>query len=210
MNVQVNLIRPSELRSASMVSGKSLVLIGGIVVPVVLLLWVAWTYLGSAEASSALRLLEQEKERIAPQQRTATAMRRTLDAQRALRDEATGWGRSRVAWHEVLASAAERVPPTMQWRSLQVRQQLVLDAKDQPVRDFLLTLQGRCQGPGAEAQVEAMRRAWEAEPPLAGRVARATVASYREDDGPGAAKEDRLFQIDVQFNPGAFHAAAGK
>ena len=60
MNIQVNLIRPSEQRSANVVSLKSMGFIAAIIAPLVILLCVAWAYMGYLEARSALRLLEEE------------------------------------------------------------------------------------------------------------------------------------------------------
>ncbi|NLG36000.1 MAG: hypothetical protein GX548_11660 [Lentisphaerae bacterium] len=208
MNVNVNLIRPQEQRSASLVSLKSLAWITAIVLPVILLLCMAWVYMGYAETRSVLRLLEQEKTQSAQTRNEARALRKELAGQKAILDEVMGWHRSRVPWHEVMAGIRPHVPETMQWRSLQMRQKLEVGKDGKPVRESVVVLGGRYQGGEAEAQVEAFRLAWISEEPMATWVQRAEVISYQEDDTPGAAPEDRLFQIEISFKPGRFHAPA--
>lgn len=210
MNIQVNLIRPSEQRSASAVSLKFLAQIAAIVAPASLLLYIGLAYLGYRDAQSGLRLLEQEKEQSIGQLVTAQRLAKALGVQQALHGEVLGWGRSRVPWHEVFDGILPNVPDTMQWRSLQMRVSMEC-AKDRKLRrDHLVTLVGRCQGPDAEGQVEALRRAWMEGSSLTQWVEQAEVVSFKEDDAPEAAKEDRRFQIDVKFRPGRFDAPAGR
>lgn len=210
MNIQVNLIRLSEQRSASLVSLKSMGLIAAIVVPLIAVLGLGWIYMGFLEARGALKLLEQEQEQTAQARREALALGETLRVQREILDEVLGWHRSRVPWHEVLDGILPHVPATMQWRSLQMLQETAVAKDGQLERAHAVALIGRCQGPGAEQQVEALRRAWVSEPPMGPWVEQATVAAFAEDEAPDAAREDRQFQIDVKFRPGRFHAPAGK
>ena len=210
MNVQVNLIRPNELRSASMVSLKSLGLIAAIVVPLVMVLGMGWNYMGYLEVRSALRNLEEQSTQSERQKKDVQVVSKNLAFQTKLHDEVMGWGQSRVAWGEMLGGMQGRVPDTMQWRSLQMIMQTLVMKDGQLVREHTLAVNGRCQGPGADQQVEALRHAWATEEPMAKWVARADVALFGEDDTPGASKEDRIFQIEVKCHPGEFHASAGQ
>ncbi len=210
MNLQVNLIRPQELRSASLVSLKSLGLIAGIIVPLVLLLCIGWAYMGSLEARSVLKMREQERIQAEPQQKEAVSLAKHLSKQKARYDELMGWNRSRIPWNNLLEDVRPHIPDSMQWRTLQMRTRMTVASNGVLSRESSATLIGRCKGMDAEAQVETLRRAWETEPSMTQWVAQATVTSFREDDTPGAAKEDRHFQIDVKFRPGRFHAITGK
>ncbi len=210
MNLQVNLIRPAEMRSASLVSLKSLGLIAGIVLPVIVLLFIGWTYMGYLEVRSVLSLREQERLRTEPLQKEALALAKELAAQKSLRDELMGWHRSRIPWNAVLDGAREQVPDSMQWRTLQMRTQLAVSSNGVLTRESTAMLIGRCKGPRADDQVEAFRMSWEILPAMTQWVARARVTSFREDDAPDAAKEDRHFQIDVAMRSGRFHETAGK
>lgn len=210
MNLLVNLIRPSEKRSASLVSLKSLALIAAIIAPIVLLLCVAWAYLGYVEARSALVLFAAEWEEAEGQRDTARELRKELDRRNALQEEVSGWHDARIPWHLVLDHMQDHVPPTMQWRVLQLRTEWGLGTGNIPEMTALATLSGRCEGSDAERQVEALRRAWAAKPFMAQWTDRAVVTAFREDDTAGARREDRLFQLEITFHPRSFHATAGR
>lgn len=210
MNLQVNLIRSQELRSASMVSLKSLAWIAGAIIPLVLLLWIGWTYMGYLEIRSVRDMREQERIQAEPLQKQAVAQMNRLNSQKALYNELMGWHRSRIPWNILLEEACGHVPASMQWRTLQMRTQMTVASNGLLARESVASLIGRSKGMDAEEQVEAMRRTWETAPPMTQWVAQASVAAFREDETPGAAKEDRHFQIEIQFRPGRFHATAGK
>jgi Tfp pilus assembly protein PilN len=210
VNLQVNLIRPQELRSASLVSPKSMAVIGSIVVPLALVLWLAWVFMGNLELKSELESMEQEKAGVMPQQKAARELKKRADAQAALYNEVMGWSRSRMEWSGLIDSIRARVPAQMQWQSLQMRQGFELDGKGNPFRACQILLSGRCAGPDADVHVEAMRRAWAVDPSASNRVTSADVTSYREDSSPTAGPDDRIFQIEVRFAPGRFDEAARK
>lgn len=210
MNIQINLIRPSEQRSANVVSLKSLGFIAAIIGPLVVLLCLAWAYMGYLEVRSALKLLEEERLQSERPQKEAKALKKNLDIQQGLYNEVMGWSRSRLPWNEVLDEMKAPVPEAMQWRSLQMHQQLLIDKDGQLTREHVISLIGFCRGPNADVRVEALRRAWAAEAPMTQWIAQAQVTSYKEDDSPNAGKDDRLFQIEAKCHPRRFHAPAGK
>ena len=210
MNINVNLIRPSEQRSASLVSLKSLGLMAAILLPLILALFIGWTYMGYLEVRSALKPLEQEQEKSERQKNEALALIKLLRTQKALCDEVVGFHDSRVPWHVVLDNMIPLVPETMQWVDLKMRMEMQIDKDGQVLREHLLMLSGRCKGPNADEQVESFRRGWVSGSVMTQWVAKAEVAAFREDDAPEAAKEDRKFQIDIKFRPGRFHAPTGK
>ena len=210
MNIQVNLIRPSEQRSASLVSLKSLGLMAAILVPLILLLFIGWTYMGYLEVRSALKPLEQEQEKSERQKNEAMALNKLLRAQKTLCDEVMGFHDSRVTWHIVLDQMIPQVPETMQWVDLIMKLEMLADKDGKIIRNHLLMLSGRCKGPNADEQVETFRQAWISGSVMTQWVETAEVVAFREDEAPEASKEDRKFQIDVKFHPGRFHAPTGK
>lgn len=210
MNLQINFIRPSEQRSASMVSLKFLGTIAAVAVPTAMLLWIGWTYMGYLEARSRLAGLEEEQAQSKHQQQEAQSLKKKYDRQRALNDELMGWSRSRVPWNEVLDGMWAGVPDTMQWRSLKMDAKISWPKDGELVREHVFVLSGRCQGPNAEGQVSDLWRSWVSNAPMSNWIQEAKVTSFTDDKTPGAAKEDRLFQIDASCYPGRFHAPAGK
>ena len=210
MNINVNLIRPGEQRSASLVSLKSLGLMVAILFPLILVLFLGWTYMGYLEVRSALKPLEQEQQKSERQKNEALALIKLLRTQKALNDEVQGFHDSRVPWHEVLDNMIPLVPDTMQWVDLKMRMEMQVVKDGQILRDHVLMLNGRCKGPNADEQVETFRREWLSGSIMTQWVEKAEVVAFREDDAPDAGKEDRKFQIDVKFHPGRFHAPTGK
>ncbi len=210
MNINVNLIRPSEQRSASLVSLKSLGLMAAILLPLILVLFIGWTYMGYLEVRSALKPLEHEQEKSERQKNEAMALIKQLRTQKALCEEVMGFHDSRVPWNVVLDTMIQPVPETMQWVDLKMRMEMQVAKDGQISRDHVLMLSGRCKGPNADQQVETFRRAWVSGSVMTQWVAKAEVVAFREDDGQDAAKDDRKFQIDVKFHPGRFHAPTGK
>ena len=208
--LRINFIRAFEQRSGSMVSLKSLVWIGVLVLPLIIAVVLGIAYVRYTEARSALRLTESDWERTRRQQEEALALRQQLDALRSYDDELMGWGRSRLPWHLILGNIQPHVPPEMQWRQLQMQQRLVRHAETGLTREHRLSISGRSLGPESEAQVELMRGAWTGFPPMSNWVERSVVTVFDDDATPGARREDRMFEITVQFHPGRFHAPAGR
>ncbi len=190
-----------------MVSLKSVGLMVAMFVPVVLLLILGWAYLKLHEARSELLLAEREWEHTELRQAGAVRLQQQLATVRSYEKELTGWGRSRVPWHIVLGAPPPQVPTNMQWRTLQMQQRFERDPDARLLRLHRLTIGGRSLGAQADAQVEIMRTVWENTPPLPQWVERAVVTVFEDDTTPGAAPEDRVFEIDIRFKPGRFHAA---
>ncbi len=204
----INLIRPAEQRSASLVSLRSIGLIALIIVPLTLLLMLGWAYMRYAEAQSALRLVEQDWARTEERQAEVVVLQQQLTTVQRYENDLMGWGRSRLPWHIIMGAMQEHVPETLQWRSWQMQTRFNRDSNEGLQRIYRVTLSGRSLGPQAESQVEVMRAAWEAHSPPANCVEQATVTVFEDDPTPGAAIEDRVFEIDVRFTPRNFHATA--
>lgn len=210
MNLSANFIQPAEIRSASMVSIKSMLQMSLLLIPLVMAVVIAHAYVTYAEQKSTQELLEGtwanmegRKNRVAD----LTADFKTLNAAMT---EVAGWERSRLAWHELLDGIQRQVPATIQLKALQVRQTLGVSDKGIIERSYRMTLGGRCQGPMADARVEEMRRAFNQENPMGPLVKSALVTGFREDTEPGANEQDRAFQIEIDFNPRGFREAPAK
>lgn len=210
MSLQVNLIQEAERRSASLVRLKSIGLIAAAVAVTVLTASLAWKYLGYLEVRRALKQLEPQRVEFEQRRKETEALQQTLDIHKGYADEILGWSHSRLPWDEILAGIRKHVPDTMQWRTLQLRMQLAVGKDGHYAREHAVTLNGRHQGPNAEARVESFRRAWGTEAPMSNWTDKAVVASFTDDNTPGAAGQDRLFQIEVTFKPRSFRAPAGQ
>ncbi len=210
MKSQVNLIRSSEQRSASMVSLKSLALIFSIVIPLVILLLIAWAWMGYTERRSALQLVEGQWEEAERRVEEAQAVSRNLREVERYHTEVDGWNRSRLVLHEWLAGLQQIIPEEMQLRTLQARQRAEFVEDAGASRFFTVTLTGRCVGPDAENTVEVFRETLESESAFDSLIERVAVTGFQEDQSDGAAEHDRVFQIDVTFKARSFIETAGE
>lgn len=206
--VRINLIRPAEQRSASLVSLKSIGFIALIIVPLVLLLLLGWTYMRFTEARSELLLVEQEWEQTEHRQAAVLALQQQLQTVQNYENDLMGWGHSRIPWSEILPAIQKAVPATLQWRSWQMQKRIQRGAEAGLQRYYRVTLGGRSLGLEAESQVEVMRSAWETLAPMADWVEEAEVTVFEDDTTSGAAPEDRIFEIEVRFIPRNFNATA--
>ncbi len=210
MNLQVNLILDSERRSASFVRFKTLGLTASVTVAVLLGISLLWKYVGYLEVARELERLEPQRAQFEQRQKETESLRKVLDVYRGYANEIMGWHYSRLPWSEILAGLQGQVPPTVQFRTLQMRTQLLIGKDGFFVRDHTVTLNGRHQGLSAETFVEAVRRAWTTQAPMSMWVEEAAVSSFGDDDTPGASLQDRLFQIEVKFHPRSSRAPAGQ
>lgn len=210
MNLQVNFIAPSEIRSASVVSAKSLLQITAIIVPLAIALLFASAYFSYAEQNSKRELIEG----------TWTSTERTLtraqeltqklqDHQRALA-EVEGWEQSLYTWPAFLADFRELIPPAIQVQAMRARQNLEASADGQPQRSLQIIMSGRAKGPDAEGRVESVRLGLATRPTLAAWVKEAKVTGFREDTDVDAEPDDRSFQIEVNFFPRRLNAVAAR
>ncbi len=200
MNLQINLLRASEQRSASVISIKFIALGFGILIPTVLIVMIGLAFFSYRENESLANLREQEWTTIDSFRKESAALNTRLRNASRQQKEIMGWNLSRLLWNEYLSVLQQLVPPEIQLRALQTRQTLSL-SQGQPARMLTLTLGGRCIGPDAEERVAAFRRA------LAEHadVRRAEVTAFREDGGARAEPWDRIFQIEIQFKPRLFN-----
>lgn len=210
MNLSINFIQPQEIRSASMVSVKSMIQIGTVMIPLVLVLFFASTYFSYAEHKSSLNLLEGTWSIKEKQLKRAQALNKNLLERRRALEEIEGWRISRMPWPDILSQLRVEVPPTIQLKVLQARQNFEAPASGPPQRTVRVTLNGRCIGPDAENRVDRLRADLLTQSRLGAFVQDARVAGFREDDESGAGPDDRTFQIQLNFIPRSFHAASTK
>lgn len=208
MNLQLNFIRPAEIRSASMVSVKALLQIGAVMIPLALIVVIALAYTGYAEMNSAVSLLEATWANTEVRQQRAQTLGQQLQERKSALNELNGWSASRMIWSAFMADFRSGVPPVIQVKVLQARQALEVGADGHPQRNLRILLNGRCEGPGAEEKVEMLRKALADELPLRETVNEARVAAFREDTEAGSTPDDRAFQVEVDFIPRSLHAAA--
>ena len=210
MNLQVNLIRATERRSASLVSLKAVGMIVAIVLPLIFVLLYMAMYFQLAEARSELVMLESEWGRTGPRVQEADDLITRYDELMVYSEAVQGWNRSRLPWGAYLDALQRQVPERIQLRSMLMSQVLAREGDGPLERRHVVVITGRCQGPGADELVEAFRAAFTSTAPLEQWVKRAAIVSFGEDRTPGTAADHYLFELELEFHPGSFDAVAAE
>lgn len=210
MNIQVNLLKSGEVRSASMVSVKTYILIASLVIPLVFVFMLGMAWMRYSDRASTLAVLEHQWEDAQRNQRVAAGLQREVQEIRAIHQAVYGWHTSRGPWDEFLPALQEVVPEEIQLLTLQMRSSPEPAPGGELIQSFRVTLSGRCVGPDADERVEMLRYALTSMYPFDEWTDRARVTAFAEDTAPGAGPLDRVFQIEVIFQPRSFDEVAGK
>lgn len=197
MNLQINLLRPEEKRSASLLSLRFILRLAAVLAPTLLLLWLISRIMTAVGAQRSLRDLQAQWSNEEPQ---LTAAREARDDMRFFIDldaELDGWQSSRMDWHTVLPRIQALVPPTIQLRQLTISHELRTQADGAIAREFALNLGGKATGPAAEADIERFSEALRA----CDFIARLDPAQADRDSSANAHADDRIFTIKGAFQP---------
>ena len=205
MNLRVDLILPTEQRSASVINVKSLVRIATIVVPTILGLLIALAVMNMIRISSELRNLESQWKEAKPRKEAAAALRKELAGNQDLEKKLTGWTNSRLNWHEQLRGIQKEIPAELQIQlaALTIGSSMVLVDKV-PGRAASLTLKGVAFGENTEANVQKLKASLQQSTTLAAHIGAVEVTRFDASKAAGANKLDRFFQIDAPYKPRKF------
>ena len=204
MNLRVDLLESYEQRSASLISLRSIIRVGWIVLPIAVVLLIAVFIVNTTRINSELDLLESEWEAAKPHRAEAAEMRATLAVNENIVSELDGWIESRLTWNDQLTGIMVAVPPTIQIRSLRVDHRLQLLDDESPARFFTLMLSGRSLGETAEQSVQLLRQRLIGLSAFAGKVDNVVVAQFGADTAADAGKADRTFTIQSTYIPRIF------
>jgi len=206
MNLRVDLILPTEQRSASVVSAKSLVRIAMIVVPLILAVIIASVVMSMMRYRSDLIELERQWKEAEPKKEAAANLRKELAATQDLEKKLMGWKGSRVDWHRQLRGIQKEIPAEarIQLNRLTVNSVLSLEGGKIPVRSDSATLMGTAFGENARVNVENLKQALLKSSTLTGYVNQVEVIRFDQSRDEKASKLDRTFRIDMMYKPRKF------
>jgi hypothetical protein len=210
VNLNTNFLYPEEMRSASMVSLKSLLQISAGIIPLIIIILIAHAHIKLEEVRSALELEKNQWSNVEVRKEKAEKMSAELRTVTASATELNGWRRSRIDWNPLFEGLRRHVPPTIQLKVMTARHSIELDAKNQLQRVSKVILNGRCAGPDADAKVQNFRKVLGEQEPFAALARSVIVSGLVEDLEPGSREGDRVFQIEIDFQPRLFHETSGK
>jgi hypothetical protein len=204
MNLQVNLVLPSEQRSPSLINWRLLLRVMYVLVPACLALLVASWVFRAAQLKTVLTSLEGRRATTEPRLNAAIAVSGQLRTNRMSYAELNGWRDAGIRWADRLFALQTNVPASVQLRQLTVQQQMRLIDDKTPARFFSLVVQGRASGEDAEEEIARMHHTIRNEPTF-GAGADSLKVQASADPSPSAVRSDRVFRLDCVFTPKPFN-----
>lgn len=199
MNLQVNMILDSELRSGSSVRQKFVVQMLAAVVPILFLFVMIPLVFGSRAAKKNRLLVELERKQIRPNYIMVLNLRKELHNYQAFLRDMEGWRDSRTVWHQALRSLQEIVPVNIQLTRLVVAEKVeVVDGV--PARITSVYIKGKVVGEKSEKDVEHLHQALKESQPFKSLMERVEVKRFAASEN---AEEShvRVFDIECAFVP---------
>ena len=199
MNLQVNMILDSELRSGSSVRQKFVVQMLAAVVPILFLFVMIPLVFGSRAAKKNRLLVELERKQIRPNYIMVLNLRKELHNYQAFLRDMEGWRDSRTVWHQALRSLQEIVPVNIQLTRLVVAEKVeVVDGV--PARITSVYIKGKVVGEKSEKDVEHLHQALKESQPFKSLMERVEVKRFAASRN---AEEShvRVFDIECAFVP---------
>ena len=195
MSLQVNLLIPSEQRSASPINLKLLVRLAYLAVPAGVLLVIASAVIDLLTLKSELHRLEERWGELEPRKKAAQQEQVVIMRNRDILAELQGWRNSQMLWHAALSNVCDEVPASTQIQTLTISQDTPLLGKQVPARVFRLQVAGKAKGSRSEQDIQTLSQ-------RLGRlecISSARVSNYRADYSQGAEEDDRVFSIVCEF-----------
>lgn len=203
MNLRVDLILQTEQRSASVISVKSILRISIIIVPVILLLVFASSFLSNSKLVRDLHKLEVEWRSVEPQRADALRLLDAFKVNSDIKKELDGFKNSNISWNKQLTGLMREAPREIQIQKLRITHTLQL-VDDIPARTFVLTLNGKAVGPKAADNVQLLLDRINRSESFELAVENAIIpeGSFTAvSTGTTVHEYDRNFQIDCKYKP---------
>jgi len=207
MNLRVDLILESEQRSGSWLNPKSLLRMCSILVPVLVVAFLAMNFLAVDKLRRDLEDLQMDWDVTQPQWEKAKTLIDEFQSHREIAKEIQGWRLSRINWTGQLLGLMENVPANIKLDTLSVGHSLRLVDDKKPARAYTLATRGRAVGEDAQESVKALEKALRGAPAFTSVTAEVTVPLFAADTSPDADPEDRVFEIRCAYKEQLFDEA---
>jgi hypothetical protein len=203
MNFRVDLILPSEQRSGSVLSIKSILRIVSIAVPSIILVLFALGIMSMLRLKNEYNLYKGEKDATEPREKTAVKVRGELGQNRGTLNEITGWSASHIDWHKQFQGLQLAVPEQIQFTGLKIDQSLPVDSV--PARVFSCTADGKTRGSTPQSDVQLLISQMKSQPLMAALLSQDSVrivpGSFGDDPDKNAPSHARVFTIAWEYTP---------
>ena len=197
MNLYVNLILESELRSSSRISRKFFIKVSAAVAALLFLSLITVVLVGARSAKKAFLFAEQEKNQLNPVFRTVTDLKQELAAIQDLTNAIAAWSQTRPDWPDLLLGIQSAVPANIQLTRFTVNESISM-IEAAPTRVVTLYFQGKAAGDHSETDVQELEKSLKEKPPFIGVVEMAQVKQFEAIKNIGQ-ENMRVFDIECRF-----------
>lgn len=157
MNLHLNLLADSEIRSGSNISRKFIIGLIASAVPLVLLSIILFLVFAQRQAHQDLAAVQDEQRQLDPVYKTVLELKGQLAKSELMAEEIDGWRSSRINWYSVLTELQKLIPPNAQLTHLTINERI--ESEDgRPARKLLLIMKGKVAGRSAREDIQALDR----------------------------------------------------
>ena len=198
MNLQVDLILPSERRSSSPLGLQLIGKVSLLIAACAIGGFVGLKVMAITDMRSKLRGSKAVWMNVSPRKELAVQLIKESTEHANILEEIEAWKTSRPSWNEHLRAISLSVPKHIQLESISVQHEFQAPKDASTVRVFSLAINGRCSRKYAESAVQAFQQNIKQIPPVSESVQSVEVPRFGEDPKQ---KEDRMFQISCTYKP---------
>jgi len=197
MNLHVNLILESELRSSSRISRKFFIKASAVIASLLFLSLMTIVLVGARSAKRTFLYAEQEQKQLEAVFRTVTDLKQELAAIQDMTNAIAAWSQTRPDWPDLFLGVQSAVPANIQLIRLTVNESISI-IENAPARVITLYLQGKAAGNHSETDVQELEKSLKDETPFIGIMEIAQVKQFEAAKNVGQ-ENMRVFDIECRF-----------
>ncbi len=157
MNLQLNLILDSEIRSGSNISRKFIIRVAAVGLPLIILGIMTPIFFASRQAKRDLAGAKEEKKQLETVHAVVLELQNDLAAYERLMREVDGWNKSRLGWYEMLTELQTLAPSNVQFTRLMINE--TIEAVDSvPARQLLMIMKGKIAGKNPRNDIQSFNK----------------------------------------------------
>ncbi len=198
MNLYVNLILESELRSSSRVSRKFAIMVSAVTFISILLSIIAFVMIGAHSAKRTLVFAEQEHKQLNPVFMAVNDLKQELAEIQNLTNAIATWSQTRVDYPGLFIGLQSVVPPNIQLIRLTINESIAM-IENVPTRSITLYFQGKAAGDHSETDVQHLEKNMKEKPPFNEIMDLAEVKQFEAVKNNAGQTSMRAFDIECRL-----------
>ncbi len=199
MNLQLNLILNSEIRSGSNITRKFIIRMAAVSVPIIILGIMIPIFFGSRQAKRDLASAREEKKQLESVHAVVLELQNDLAIYERLIREVDGWNKSRLGWYEMLTELQMLAPSNVQFTRLAINE-TIEEIDSVPARKLLMMLKGKIAGNNPRDDIQRFNKGIKESRILAELMSNVDIRLLGASGDPGES-DVWTFDATCSFNP---------